>query len=146
MKKDLIKMIFTALLYAFFVPEAVEAQQEWDADNEICYNDQAASYPVYSRNYDYPIDTYTSVDYDSNSRYSYNNYRDGSYQGSNGNIHFGRKFDNSDNFTSGISSYQGTSTGPGPNGGYPGAPRGIYETNYITHPTYNNSYRQVHLR
>lgn len=27
------------------------------------------------------------------------------------------------------SSYQGTTTGPGPNGGYPGTPRGSYDTN-----------------
>jgi hypothetical protein len=48
-----------------------------------------------------------------------------------GKMNFGRRrFDNSDNFSSGISSYQGTSTGPGPNGGYPGTPRGIYQTNY----------------
>lgn len=30
--------------------------------------------------------------------------------------------------TTGQSSYQGTSTGPGPNGGYPGTPRGTYNT------------------
>jgi hypothetical protein len=29
---------------------------------------------------------------------------------------------------SGMSSYQGTTTGPGPNGGYPGSPRGSYNT------------------
>lgn len=27
------------------------------------------------------------------------------------------------------SSYQGTTTGPGPNGGYPGTPRGAYDVN-----------------
>lgn len=30
---------------------------------------------------------------------------------------------------SGMSSYQGTTTGPGPNGGYPGSPRGFYNVN-----------------
>ncbi len=30
---------------------------------------------------------------------------------------------------SGMSSYQGTTTGPGPNGGYPGSPRGSYNVN-----------------
>jgi hypothetical protein len=37
----------------------------------------------------------------------------------------------SGNFSAGISSYQGTSTGPGPNGGYPGSPRGVYRTHYF---------------
>lgn len=32
-------------------------------------------------------------------------------------------------FNTGTSSYQGTTTGPGPNDGYPGAPRGSYNTN-----------------
>lgn len=31
---------------------------------------------------------------------------------------------------SGSSSYQGTTSGPGPNGGYPATPRGSYETDY----------------
>lgn len=30
--------------------------------------------------------------------------------------------------TTGTSSYQGTSTGPGPNDGYPGSPKGSYKT------------------
>lgn len=38
--------------------------------------------------------------------------------------------DDSDNYLSDMSSYQGTTTGPGPNGGYPAAPRGNYQTNY----------------
>lgn len=38
--------------------------------------------------------------------------------------------DYSDMYNSDQSSYQGTTTGPGPNGGYPGAPRGSYKTNY----------------
>jgi hypothetical protein len=35
----------------------------------------------------------------------------------------------SDDYSTGASSYQGTTTGPGPNGGYPGTPRGSYNTN-----------------
>lgn len=56
---------------------------------------------------------------------------------------FGQRYDNSDNFSSGISSYQGTSTGPGPNGGYPGAPRGIYPTNYVDTSIYPNTYKRM---
>lgn len=33
-----------------------------------------------------------------------------------------------DNMNAGSSSYQGTTTGPGPNDGYPGTPRGSYNT------------------
>lgn len=45
--------------------------------------------------------------------------------------YFGRTHDDSINFfSSGVSSYQGTSTGPGPNGGYPGTPHGTYQTDY----------------
>ena len=40
-------------------------------------------------------------------------------------------YDDLNPFSSGISSYQGTSTGPGPNGGYPGTPRGVYKTVYL---------------
>jgi hypothetical protein len=46
-----------------------------------------------------------------------------------------RRYGGQNNFSSGISSYQGTSTGPGPNGGYPGTPRGFYKTRY-----YSNEY------
>lgn len=35
-----------------------------------------------------------------------------------------------DPFSSGVSSYQGTTTGPGPNSGYSATPHGVYETNY----------------
>lgn len=37
-------------------------------------------------------------------------------------------------YSSGTSSYQGTTQGPGPNGGYPGTPKGSYNTHY-----YNSS-------
>lgn len=37
----------------------------------------------------------------------------------------------------GDSSYQGTTTGPGPNGGYPGAPRGTYNPNTTNPSNYN---------
>lgn len=49
-------------------------------------------------------------------------------------------------FSAGVSSYQGTSTGPGPNGGYPGTPRGIYETNYVNRSIYPNSYMNEYRR
>lgn len=47
----------------------------------------------------------------------------------------GSRFDNNNgngdfNGQGGFSSYQGTTTGPGPNGGYPGTPRGNYRTTY----------------
>lgn len=61
-------------------------------------------------------------------------------------IYYSTSYDNTANFSSGISSYQGTSTGPGPNGGYPGAPRGVYETNYIDHTIYPNTYMNIYRR
>jgi len=72
--------------------------------------------------------TYTSIDYSYNYPYTASK-----WEGTRSSIRFGSRFDKSDSydFPSGISSYQGTSTGPGPNGGYPGAPRGIYPTNYL---------------
>jgi hypothetical protein len=91
-----------------------------------------------------PLNGYSTPDYDYNSHYY--GRMDGGYQNSSGFIRFGRRFDNSNHFSSGISSYQGTSTGPGPNGGYPGAPRGIYQTYYFDTSIYPNSYMRVYSR
>lgn len=86
-------------------------------------------------NYDpftgYSINTYNH-DYDYNYNYAYTLHsRCKKSQGFNSDAYLHRRYDNSTNFSSGISSYQGTSTGPGPNGGYPGTPRGVYKTRYI---------------
>lgn len=83
---------------------------------------------------------YTMIDY------SYNySYPASKREGSQSYIRFGSRFDKSSSFDfpSGISSYQGTSTGPGPNGGYPGAPRGIYPTNYVDTSIYPNTYMKT---
>lgn len=111
---------------------------------------QNSHYSTYSN----PDSTYSNDDGSDRSRdyshldYHYNNlyygHMTGGYRDSSGAIHFGRSFDNSDNFSSGISSYQGTSTGPGPNGGYPGTPRGTYPTNYVDTSIYPNSYMRSH--
>lgn len=114
-KKNLLIISLNTLICAFI--SSSQAQ-------ETCSYDNVNAYPYYSNNADI-TDNYDTMDY-------YYNYRQvNGYQGFNREIHFGRTFDNSNNFSSGISSYQGTSTGPGPNGGYPGTPRGIYPTNYI---------------
>lgn len=44
--------------------------------------------------------------------------------------HLNRQEQFHQNLEGGYSSYQGTTTGPGPNGGYPGTPRGNYRTTY----------------
>jgi len=109
-----------------------------------------ANTPPYSANWNddssyssntYSINNYNTPEYNTNSRYYYSHVN-GGYKRSDGYIHLGRSFDNSDNFSSGISSYQGTSTGPGPNGGYPGAPHGTYPTHYVDTSIYPNSYMQ----
>lgn len=91
--------------------------------------------------YDYDDDPYTPIAYEYSSPH-YRDHMNWTHNQSRSFSDFGRKFDNSDNFTSGISSYQGTSTGPGPNGGYPGTPRGIYHTNYVNRSIYPNNYNR----
>ncbi len=90
-------------------------------------------------NYDpyngYSVSTYNH-DYDNNYNYAYTLHarcKRNASKGFNSDSYLHRRYDNSTNFSSGISSYQGTSTGPGPNGGYPGSPRGVYKTHYIPH-------------
>lgn len=152
-KKDLLIMSLNLLICAFISPGTIQAQEAWDgssitgytadAQAGYPYNDYnyAGDYPYYSNNYD-SVYSYSSIDYDYNNPYYYS--QASNNKGFNGSIHFGRRFDNSNNFSSGISSYQGTSTGPGPNGGYPGTPRGIYQTNYIDTSIYPNSYMQTY--
>lgn len=120
MKNDLINKLLT--LIALAIIPAIYAQNA--SDNNTYYN---------------PDSNYSTPDYHYNNP-NYYGHMTGGYRDSSGSIHFGRSFDNSDNFSSGISSYQGTSTGPGPNGGYPGTPRGTYPTHYIDTSIYPNSY------
>lgn len=148
-----IKMILAGFFFVstlFNTGQAQENGADSEANGEICAND-SPYYTAYSYDHQYgnsnsyystePM-TYTSIDYSYNEPHYYGQ-MEGGYRNSHGSIRFGRKFDNSDNFTSGISSYQGTSTGPGPNGGYPGAPHGIYQTHYIDTSIYPNSYYQI---
>jgi hypothetical protein len=144
MRKNFVHIALTAVILAI-VPAINEAQEMWDYNggsvSDIAdyspYYDQSSYYDYYRFND--PMNGYSTPDYYYNSPY-YAGHMTGAYRGSGGYIHFGRSFDNSDNFSSGISSYQGTSTGPGPNGGYPGAPRGVYPTNYVDNSIYPNSY------
>lgn len=154
MRKDFFHIALTAVILTF-VPAVNDAQEMWGYSTSSVsdaagyypyYSGTASYYPYYDNSsyYDYyrfndPMNGYSTPDYYYNSPY-YAGHINGAYRGSGGYIHFGRSFDNSDNFTSGISSYQGTSTGPGPNGGYPGTPRGIYPTNYVDTSIYPNSY------
>ncbi len=154
MKQDRVKNIFTAFLLALILPTAGRAQGFWEdsgATTAYDYNNTAYSYEgypyAYSRNSyegdiygnDYPLYDSSPIDY-----YHDYQYRVTSQFGrTDGYLHFGRKFDNSDNFSSGISSYQGTSTGPGPNGGYPGTPHGTYQTNYFNTSIYPNTYMRI---
>lgn len=157
MKKNFIYIALAAAILAL-IPAINHAQEGWDyRTNSIGdatgyypdynYSNSAGYYPNYEDHSSYndyyrfndPTYGYSTPDYCYNSPY-YAGHMNGAYRGSGNYIHFGRSFDNSDNFTSGISSYQGTSTGPGPNGGYPGTPRGIYQTNYVDNSIYPNSY------
>lgn len=56
---------------------------------------------------------------------------------------FGRSVSYHDPSFSGMSSYQGTTTGPGPNGGYPGTPRGSYNV-YEDYSTRPHNFRPRH--
>lgn len=85
---------------------------------------------------------YSQADYNSNSPY-YSRQMQGGYRRPGGTISYGSSLDYSEDFSGGVSSYQGTSTGPGPNGGYPGAPRGVYQTHYVDTSIYPNTYMQV---
>ncbi|MFI0434874.1 MAG: hypothetical protein ACH350_03975 [Parachlamydiaceae bacterium] len=88
--------------------------------------------------YSTPDNTYGS--------YYYSGQMGGGYRGNDGFTHFTVGLNDINYITSGISSYQGTSTGPGPNGGYPGAPRGIYQTHYVDTSIYPNSYMHFQSR
>lgn len=144
--KNFTKTLLT-LLSLLISPLMAYAQEMWDngaASYDCCNqysNDQYGS--GYGSN-DQPT-SYTSIDYSYD--YAYNRPTsfgrwNGGGRGYNGGIRFGQRFDNSNNFSSGISSYQGTSTGPGPNGGYPGTPHGIYPTNYVDTSIYPNTYME----
>lgn len=156
MKKKISKTIAMFILMIF--PLNNYAQDTWDTWGDY----QAGNYPYYNGNqygyngnqYGYGVQsyaeyeprTYSTMDYSYD--YSYNRPSsfgrwNGGNRGYSGGVNFGHRFDNSSNFSTGISSYQGTSTGPGPNGGYPGAPHGIYPTNYIDTSIYPNTYMQT---
>lgn len=84
-------------------------------------------------NYDTPVADPSSY----NPASGYGSYRGTNYGGSSSNFNRPAGYSSSHNgagamsdYSSGTSSYQGTSTGPGPNDGYPGSPRGSYNTNY----------------
>jgi hypothetical protein len=166
MKKELINKFFTILLFTMILPTINHAQELWD-DNSSVINDNTVGYPYDSNNYsyrgnyypsggsyypywgnyyygdvygnNYPLYDYSPIDY----HYEYYSRRPNEFGRTSSYLSFGRKFDNSDNFSSGISSYQGTSTGPGPNGGYPGTPHGIYPTNYVNTSIYPNIYMRI---
>jgi hypothetical protein len=110
---------------------------EWN--NAGAMNGYPANYNGSNNNFGYDSSYYTSPgSYDSHEysySYDYNlfghPYQNSlSSRGFNSDAYLHERYDNSNNFSAGISSYQGTSTGPGPNGGYPGTPRGTYNTNY----------------
>jgi hypothetical protein len=148
-EKNFIKSLSQVFLFIFIFLTAGFTQPIGSyLSGELAPNDNAIDFPYYGEIYgpDYnSMDNYTPLTYDAPARYIYGHI-DGGYRGTGGYIHFGRRFDNSNNFSSGISSYQGTSTGPGPNGGYPGTPRGIYPTRYFDTSIYPNTYIQVQSR
>ena len=82
---------------------------------------------------------YDTPEYYYNTPYNYR-HMSGGYRSVNGNAHYTSRIDLPDDFNAGISSYQGTSTGPGPNGGYPGTPHGVYRTRYIDNSIAPNSF------
>lgn len=150
MKKDLLNTVLTAFALVFSLPVV----GQMGGDGYLLANREYGEYgapvdfdPFYGMNYryygdnygyydpmsGYSISTYTNHDYNYYYNYAYTLHArcKKGYQGFSSDAYLHRRYDNSTNFSSGISSYQGTSTGPGPNGGYPGSPRGVYKTNYI---------------
>jgi hypothetical protein len=144
-KKDFPKISLIALMLSFSLPLSCQMMED------------LASYPLTEETYalppgggdfyqmsdryyrdssydpftGYSVNTYNH-DYDYNYNYAYTLHsRCKNSHGFNSDAYLHRRYDNSTNFSSGISSYQGTSTGPGPNGGYPGTPRGVYKTRYF---------------
>lgn len=106
--------IYSCFLLALaFIPLKTNAQERWVSPSKNSNTNDICDL--------YYVD-YSTPDY---------HYHTPSSSGSaSGYAYINRGYDNSSYFSSGISSYQGTSTGPGPNGGYPGTPKGVYPTNY----------------
>ncbi len=127
--------------FLFFLFLASICVQGVSVAQDFSMNIASGSYPSNG----YPIATYDSPDYYYNATYDYGNLQ-GGYRGEGGILQFGRSYNNAENFSSGVSSYQGTSTGPGPNGGYPGTPRGNYTTKYVNPSIYPNSYLALPAR
>lgn len=125
--KFIVGTIFFTLL-SFFA----QAQECWDI-HPGSIEDTYGAFQYYNSPHRQP--------YNSPRYYHFNN---GSRSHFSGNLTSMRRYDNSQFFSSGISSYQGTSTGPGPNGGYPGSPRGTYQTNYYDTSIYPNTYMRVY--
>lgn len=126
MKQGLTRIIYIALAMSFLLGEANAQIKTYTAyePNPVCYPG------LYD---DDSTPAYTYHDYD----YQFKNY--GRYSTTAVGYHYThpyRLYSNFEDFNGGISSYQGTSTGPGPNGGYPGSPRGTYKTYYnaAAHP------------
>lgn len=143
-KNTMMKLTLIPLIIGLILPVFNQAQEQWDV-NGTPYYYPTGYYPSGDGRYDYygEPETYTQIDYSYNSP-RYYGHMDGGYRDAHGMIRFGRRIDISDDtFSAGISSYQGTSTGPGPNGGYPGAPRGIYPTNYVNTSIYPNTYMKI---
>jgi|GEM_PF-4087187 len=149
-RTNLAKNTLVAIIFTFISPVAMMGQEGWQGEwidegfngffdsTAFVYDDHSCPALPYYRD-DYCDDEFMrdcgchSMDY--HYRYGWPSHRygqsDSSFKSVKSTIRFGRSFDNSDNFSSGLSSYQGTSTGSGPNGGYTGTPRGTYETHYF---------------
>ena len=140
MKRDVMRTLLTTLALAC-MPTLIQAQEIGGYEAYYPY-----SYSEYDDRFTDSMHGYSTPDYYYNTPY-YGQINRG-YRDPESAMHFGRHFDYSsdDYFSSGISSYQGTSTGPGPNGGYPGSPRGIYPTHYVDTSIYLNSYMRVQSR
>lgn len=129
------KAVYWSIVSFGLLPVLGSAQADW-RESQPYYLYDTYGYGEFDR--EIPIDYQTHPSYSQSQLRNNDPYYESSY--------FGRNYDNSYNFTSGISSYQGTSTGPGLNGGYAGTPRGVYQTNYVDRSIYPNTYMKVYSR
>lgn len=126
-KKNLSRRAFIAFIFACQL-----FANQLRSESDFSLSDH---YGSYNGNTDYEIiNDRSSMIYDEHDYHTSCYYLNHYYKDHSGNFnsdaYLHRRYELSDNFSGGISSYQGTSTGPGPNGGYPGAPRGTYKTRY----------------
>ena len=143
---NLVKLTLITLTLASSLPTVSHAMSEMEINSEgdDLYYDESTNngYSIDdSINNDfYSDDRHNTINNHNYSNYSYDYNSFGHYKS------MRRSDDNSDYFSAGISSYQGTSTGPGPNGGYPGSPRGTYQTNYFNTTDNSAYYNNTPLR